>query len=63
MAIITISVRYPRPYSQKQCLAITPSEAVDIDVTRTSKIENDAALARLRRGIDLLEIHVSELRL
>lgn len=41
-------------YSQEQRLTITPREAVDVDIARTSKIEDYAALARLSRSVDLL---------
>jgi len=47
-------MQYSAHNSQEQRLTITPSEAVDVDITRTSKVEDDAALARLSRSVDLL---------
>ena len=47
-------MRYPQPYSQQQRLTITSSKVVDVDIARTSEIEDDAALARLGCSADLL---------
>ena len=59
-AEISGPVRYAQFYSQKQRLAITPSEVVDIDVARTSKVEDDATLTWLSRSIDLFQLPISK---
>lgn len=53
-------MRYARPYLQKQRLAITPSEVVDIDIAWSSKVEDDAAFTRLSRSVDLMQFSVSK---
>ena len=53
-------MRYARPYLQKQRLAITPSEVIDIDIAWSSEVKDDATLARLSCSVDLLQIHISK---
>ena len=53
-------MRYARPYLQKQRLAITPSEVIDIDIAWSSEVKDDATLARLSCSVDLFQVHNSK---
>ena len=53
-------MRYARPYLQKQRLAITPSEVIDIDIAWSSEVKDDATLARLGCSVDLFQVHISK---
>lgn len=52
--------RYAQFYSQKQRLAVAPSEVVDIDIAWPSKVEDYTALARLGRSVDLFQLPISK---
>ena len=44
-------------------MTIAPRETVNVNIARSSKIEDNATLARLGRSVDLSEIHMSKTKL